>query len=56
MKYRIAWRSKLTGETGRGTTTFSKEEAEKIVRQSNIMQNRDRTNILHWYEPVPEAK
>ena len=35
MKYRIGWRSKLTGKAGQGTTLFSRSEAEKIVETYN---------------------
>lgn len=35
MKYRIHWRSKITGATGHGTGLFTKEEAEKIAKQLN---------------------
>ncbi len=44
-KYRIAWKSLITGIAGEGETEYSKEIAEKIVKENNSKYDDE---ISHW--------
>ncbi len=47
MKYVIRWKSKVNGRAGRGTKEFSREDAERLVRELNA----EYPDIEH--EPIP---
>jgi len=46
--YRVHWRSKITGHTGRGEP-MSKRDAEAHVKRANA--DRSVSDIEHWIEP-----
>jgi hypothetical protein len=49
MKYRIAWRSRITGATGHGEPVFrTLKMVDEIVKQLN----RERPELSHWWELV----
>jgi len=50
-KFRIAWRSKLTGYTGHGEYCLTEQGAMDWLRYSN----RNFPEIFHWIEP-PHCK
>jgi hypothetical protein len=47
-QYRIEWRNKTTGQTGRGTKRFERSEALKLARELN----HDYPHIEHSTEEV----
>lgn len=47
MKYRIAWRSLLTGYTGHGEFIFDESTAREIAQKMNRIY---RNVITHWIE------
>ena len=48
MKYVIAWRSLVTGVTGRGSVSFEKTDLESYVEELNHTYSGV---IEHWLEP-----
>ena len=48
MKYFIAWRSLVTGVTGRGSVSFEKTDLESYVDELNHTYSGV---IEHWLEP-----
>lgn len=50
MKYIIAWRSKITGESGHGTVPLEEEAAEAWIEKLN----REHPYLVHWLTPVME--
>lgn len=48
-QFNIAWESKQTGFTGRGTIGFCFRQAKYIANKAN----RECPEIKHWCEPVP---
>lgn len=49
--YYIAWRSKATGANGKGTGTFTLEEAQDICQQLD----RESSYLEHWPLAVSEC-
>jgi len=48
MQYVVAWRCRLTVQTGRGIATLSKQDAE---RECSYLNDRY-PHIDHWPEPL----
>lgn len=52
-KWRIAWRSNVTGAQGHGTALFNKDTARSIADELN-KQDKD-IGLVHWAEIAPDA-
>lgn len=46
--YVIAWKSKITEASGRGTTPFTKADADSLCQQ----RNKKYPELSHWAEPA----
>ncbi len=47
-RYTIYWESKMSGQKGNGTATFTLQEAEDIVKD----MNEKYPDIIHWAQIV----
>jgi hypothetical protein len=51
MKYKICWKSKITGYTGEGEPVLDEAEANQIVEDLN----KEWTDLEHWAVGVENA-